>query len=93
MMSNMIPGLVMILFSIVLPVIPNYFRHPAMLLSVFLSSLSLFNGYGIFLEWDILGLNLILYEYPANNSVQRCSRAVARDGIACFGPNIVVRGL
>ena len=62
MMSNMIPGLVMILFSIVLPVIPNYFRHPAMLLSVFLSSLSLFNGYGIFLEWDILGLNLILYQ-------------------------------
>ena len=62
MMSNMIPGLVMILFSIVLPVIPNYFRHPVMLLSVFLSSLSLFNGYGIFLEWDILGLNLILYQ-------------------------------
>ena len=62
MMSNMIPGLVMILFSIILPVIPNYFRHPAMLLSVFLSSLSLFNGYGTFLEWDILGLNLILYQ-------------------------------
>ena len=62
MMSNMIPGLVMILFSIILPVIPNYFRHPAMLLSVFLSSLSLFNGYGTFLEGDILGLNLILYQ-------------------------------
>ena len=62
MMSNMIPGLVMILFSIILPVIPNYFRHPAMLLSVFLSSLSLYNGYGTFLEWDILGLNLILYQ-------------------------------
>ena len=62
MMSNMIPGLVMILFSIILPVIPNYFRHPAMLLSVFLSSLSLFNGYGTFLEWDIFGLNLILYQ-------------------------------
>ena len=62
MMSNMIPGLVMILFSIILPVIPNYFRHPAMLLSVFLSSLSLFNGYGTFLKWDILGLNLILYQ-------------------------------
>ena len=62
MISNFIPGLIMIITSFLLPTIPQYFRHPAMLLSVGLSALSLFNGYGTFLEWDILGLNLILYQ-------------------------------
>ena len=62
MISNLVPGLIMILTSFLLPIIPHYFRHPAMLLSVGLSALSLFNGYGTFLEWDILGLNLILYQ-------------------------------
>ena len=54
MISNFIPGLIMIITSFLLPTIPQYFRHPAMLLSVGLSALSLFNGYGTFLEWDIL---------------------------------------
>ena len=49
-MTNMIPGLWMILVSIFLPVIPQYFRQPAMLLSVFLSSLSLLNGFGTFVD-------------------------------------------
>ncbi len=61
MISSMIPGLWMIIASILLPVIPNYFRQPAMLLSVFLSSLSLLNGFGTFLTWEILGFNLTLY--------------------------------
>ena len=61
MTSSMIPGLWMIIASILLPVIPSYFRQPAMLLSVFLSSLSLLNGFGTFLTWEILGFNLTLY--------------------------------
>ena len=61
MISSMIPGLWMIIASILLPVIPSYFRQPAMLLSVFLSSLSLLNGFGTFLTWEILGFNLTLY--------------------------------
>jgi multicomponent Na+:H+ antiporter subunit D len=52
----------MILASILLPVIPHYFRQPTMILSVVLSSLSLLNGFGTFLTWDILGFNLILYQ-------------------------------
>ena len=36
MISSMIPGLWMIIVSILLPIIPHYFRQPAMLLSVFL---------------------------------------------------------
>ena len=52
----------MIITSFLLPTSFSIFRHPAMLLSVGLSALSLFNGYGTFLEWDILGLNLILYQ-------------------------------
>ena len=59
MISNIIPGLIMILTAFLLPTIPQYFRHPAMLLSVGLSALSLFNGYGTFLERDLLGLNLM----------------------------------
>ena len=59
MISNIIPGLIMILTSFLLPTIPQYFRQPAMLLSVGLSALSLFNGYGTFLEWDVFGLSLI----------------------------------
>ena len=62
MISNFIPGLIMIITSFLLPTIPQYFRHPAMLLSVGLSALSLFNGYGTFLEWDILCL---LYTSPS----------------------------
>ena len=61
MISSMIPGLWMIIASILLPVIPSYFRQPAMLLSVFLSSLSLLNGFGTFLTWEVLGFNLTLY--------------------------------
>ena len=60
MISSFIPGLIMIITSFLLPTIPQYFRHPAMLLSVGLSALSLFNGYGTFLEWDILGLNFFM---------------------------------
>ena len=48
MISNIIPGLIMILTSFLLPTMPQYFRQPAMLLSVGLSALSLFNGYGTF---------------------------------------------
>ena len=62
MIASMIPGLWMILASILLPVIPHYFRQPTMILSVVLSSLSLLNGFGTFLTWDILGFNLILYQ-------------------------------
>ena len=62
MIVSMIPGLWMILASILLPVIPHYFRQPTMILSVVLSSLSLLNGFGTFLTWDILGFNLILYQ-------------------------------
>ena len=59
-MTNMIPGLWMILVSIFLPVIPQYFRQPVMLLSVAASALSLLNGFGVFVEWEILGNTLIL---------------------------------
>ena len=62
MIASMIPGLWMILASILLPVIHHYFRQPTMILSVVLSSLSLLNGFGTFLTWDILGFNLILYQ-------------------------------
>ena len=61
MTSSMIPGLWMIIASILLPIIPHYFRQPTMILSVVLSSLSLLNGFGTFLTWDILGFNLTLY--------------------------------
>ena len=61
-MTNMIPGLWMILVSIFLPVIPQYFRQPVMLLSVAASALSLLNGFGVFVEWEILGNTLILYQ-------------------------------
>ena len=61
MTSSMIPGLWMIIASILLPIIPHYFRQPTMILSVVLSSFSLLNGFGTFLTWDILGFNLTLY--------------------------------
>src|SRR6056300_1461023 len=61
-MTNMIPGLWMILVSIFLPVIPQYFRQPVMLLSVAASALSLLNGFGVFVEWEILGNTLILFQ-------------------------------
>src|SRR6056300_469720 len=61
-MTNMIPGLWMIITSIFLPIIPQYFRQPLMLLSVLASALSLLNGFGVFVEWEILGNTLILYQ-------------------------------
>ena len=38
------------------------------------------------LEFNVL-------QVPSYNRAQRCSCAAARDGIVCFGPKIVVRGL
>jgi formate hydrogenlyase subunit 3/multisubunit Na+/H+ antiporter MnhD subunit len=58
----MIPGLWMIIASIFLPIIPQYFRQPLMVLSVLASALSLLNGFGVFVEWEILGNTLILYQ-------------------------------
>ena len=42
-MTNMIPGLWMIITSIFLPLIPQYLRQPVMLLSVAASASSLLN--------------------------------------------------
>lgn len=61
-MTNMIPGLWMIITSIFLPLIPQYLRQPVMLLSVAASASSLLNGFGVFVEWEILGNTLILYQ-------------------------------
>ncbi len=61
-MTNMIPGLWMIITSIFLPLIPQYLRQPVMLLSVAASALSLLNGFGVFVEWEIFGNTLILYQ-------------------------------
>ena len=41
----------------------------------------------------LVGLNLMLYEYPANSNAQRCNLAAAKDGIVFLGPSIVVSGL
>ena len=61
-MTNMIPGLWMIITSIFLPLIPQYLRQPVMLLSVAASASSLLNGFGVFVEWEIFGNTLILYQ-------------------------------
>ena len=62
MISQMPPGLIMILAACFLPFIPHVSRQIFMLVAIAISSYGLFLGAGTHLIWNVLGFDLILYQ-------------------------------
>ena len=62
MISQMPPGLIMILAACFLPFIPHVSRQIFMLVAIAISSYGLFLGAGTHLVWNVLGFDLILYQ-------------------------------
>ena len=65
MISQMPPGLIMILAALLLPFIPHVWRQIYMLGAIALSAYGLTLGAGTHLVWNVMGFDLLLYQADA----------------------------
>ena len=60
-MTNLPPGLLMIIAAALLPFVPHMARQIVMLGAIALSAYGLVLGFGTHLVWDVIGFELVLY--------------------------------
>ena len=59
-MTNLPPGLLMIIAAALLPFVPHMARQIVMLGAIALSAYGLVLGFGTHLVWDVIGFELVL---------------------------------